>query len=244
MGPGLPAVALHNGAVYGEHLLTSVETEGSIPHTGSSRQGLTFALLWSPPPHTDPPALIPDQWHQQPTRPRPCYQHANRFSHFHSVALWKRHKGPIIQMGETEAQQGQGTYPRKAPVISVRTKIRSHVFLTPEPSNSVPCLAAFIEFVFLLAPWNGLKASSHGCLLLAHLPTGLHPGPRRNQTCFCSRPSTDPTSPPLTSRPEQSVLFPKHVCSAPPSFSIGSQVMISVMRRRSSLLSLLSTLTT
>lgn len=86
--------------------------------------------------------------------------------------------------GEIEDQQSQATSPRKALVIiSIRTKICSHAFLTPKPSYSVPCLAVFIEVVFLAAPLTDLKASSDGCLLLAHLHS-LCLGPPSNQTCL------------------------------------------------------------
>ena len=49
-----------------------------------------------------------------------------------------------------------------------------------------------------------------------HRPTcpRIRPELQRNQTCFCYRPGADPLPPGL----EQSVLFMKHICFAPPSF--------------------------
>lgn len=107
-------------------------------------------------------------------------------SPFHSMTLWKKHKCPMILMGETEAQQGQGIYPRKAPVISIGTKICSHVFLIIKPSLLVPCLAVFPESVFVAVPCRGSESFLWLLLVPTYAHTGVHPGLQRNQTCLLS----------------------------------------------------------
>jgi len=138
MGTGLPALGLHHGAEC-ERLAALGRDKDCVQH--SAHDSVSHAFLGNSPLPTQTPrshlglvtAVTHCVWAWSPTR-----------SWSSLVSLQEPHERDIQYTdGETEAQEGRGIPPRKTPVINTGTKTSGHVFLTPEPSHLVPCLAGF-----------------------------------------------------------------------------------------------------